>query len=150
MSDESDARSTGGADAAAAPGAPAPEGSTDGADDAGGSSPIAGSGEGGDAGVARGEQNVNSLATGPRLCHFSFVLSSGPEELVLANSEFRIEVGPGLFIRGTTDGSGSLEAGDVEPGDYKMEIAGIVMSVPALNKSESGRSLRVRTDLAEA
>ncbi len=80
-------------------------------------------------------------------CHFLFALHSDLDDAPLANLPFRIDVTATRVLQGTTDVLGNLEAGDVEPGDFKLTIANTSMTVPALNKSEGRRRLRVRQDL---
>ena len=84
------------------------------------------------------------------LCHFTYVLHSDSDETPVANSDFKIEAGPNDVRQGRTDASGNLEAGEVEPGDFKLVIAGTTMTIPALNKKEARRRLRVRLDLPQA
>ncbi len=82
------------------------------------------------------------------LCHFSYILHSDLDETPLANLDFQIETGPDSTMTGKTDGQGILQAGDVPPGDYPLKISGLTVTVPALNKSEFHRPLRVRPDVS--
>jgi hypothetical protein len=83
------------------------------------------------------------------LCHFSFVLFSDLDESLLPNLEFKILSGSKTIFEGRTDSQGTLQAGDVPPGDYPLQIAGVTLNVPALNKSELNRPLRIRPDIAQ-
>jgi hypothetical protein len=80
------------------------------------------------------------------LCHFSYILHSDLDETPLANLDFQIQTGSDSTMTGKTDGQGILQAGDVPPGDYPLKIGDIAITVPALNKREFRRPLRVRPD----
>jgi outer membrane protein OmpA-like peptidoglycan-associated protein len=83
-------------------------------------------------------------------CHLSFLLHSDLDDTPLANEAFTLTGAPSVSIQGKTDASGNLKGGDAEAGDFKLVIKGITMTVPAINKSEPRRRLRVRPDIAEA
>jgi hypothetical protein len=78
-------------------------------------------------------------------CHFSFVLYDEDHHPV-ANSRFALDVGANFFVRGQTDEAGRIELGDFASGDYALLTRGVTMVVPALNKAEQRRGLRLRTD----
>jgi hypothetical protein len=84
----------------------------------------------------------------PILCHFSYILHADLDDSPVANEAFQIDIGGGNQMAGKTDADGALDAGDVPPGDYPMKIAGLTITVPALNKAEIHRPLRVRPDIS--
>jgi outer membrane protein OmpA-like peptidoglycan-associated protein len=79
-------------------------------------------------------------------CRFDFVLHSEAEEAPFANAPFKVELAAGEFLEGSTDGAGAFRKEGVAPGDYRLEIAGITMTIPALGKDEDARELLVRPD----
>ncbi len=85
----------------------------------------------------------------PILCHFSYILHDDLDDSPVANETFQIDIGNGNQMSGKTNPDGVLDAGDVPPGDYPMKIAGLTITVPALNKAEIHRPLRLRPDISK-
>ena len=80
-----------------------------------------------------------------RGCHLSYRLRRAQDEPIVG-SPFIVEIGWGRVLRGTTDGEGGFEYGDVAPGDYLLQIEGVMMHLPALPKDCRWQPLIVRPD----
>jgi hypothetical protein len=85
-------------------------------------------------------------ASGPKDCHFSYVLLDRRSEQPVANTSFILSIGDVTVHYGQTDGEGRLEHGDVAAGHYVLRIGDVEMSVPAIAKEHTRRPLIVERD----
>ena len=75
------------------------------------------------------------------LCHLTFQVCDSSSGVPVANEPFVVETGSGQQYAGTTDNTGRLHYALVPPDDYRLEIAGAEMYVPALGPNEPERVL---------
>lgn len=79
-------------------------------------------------------------------CHFSFVLNDEATGEPRGFSVIRFEVEPGVPVAVQTDQTGLFEFGDVKPGDYELDVDGLLVTVSALPKEETNVPLLLRPD----
>lgn len=78
-------------------------------------------------------------------CHLSFVVYNDAGQ-PLKSEPYALDLGDHIYVRGVTDEDGGIALGDVAAGDYALCIRGVELAVPAINKAEHRRPLRLGSD----